>query len=279
MEMDLLKHAGSPMNNGLRTSVNKPPEETKTEKKVVKEKGFFKSLWSKIVSKEEPRKVGEVVNQTSTNIARQFLTTTKEARLFESMAIVYGGVADPFSMFEVRDEASKQERFHVIQDEIFRNYLNNHQFLMEEYPQHRPDKAHKIKMTEAIVRELCLTQKREQEQQRLQRTQQDADREDKPKEVKDLTYYIKTLVKVNFEQMLNFSQKIPFAIRAMLKIILVRARGLDNLNSKIKPDNDEIKLIAQILIAGWLNQGYRNPKCFGIQPSVERELEMEYIFF
>jgi hypothetical protein len=68
-----------------------------------------------------------------------------------------------------------------------------------------------------------------------------------------LTYYIKTLVKVNFEQMLNFSQKIPFAIRAMLKIILVRARGLENLNSKIKPDNDEIKLLAQILIAGWLN--------------------------
>jgi hypothetical protein len=53
--------------------------------------------------------------------------------------------------------------------------------------------------------------------------------------------------------MLNFSQKIPFAIRAMLKIILVRARGLENLNSKIKPDNDEIKLLAQILIAGWLN--------------------------
>jgi hypothetical protein len=77
------------------------------------------------------------------------------------MAIVYGGVADPFSMFEVSDEASKQERFHAIQDEIFRNYLNNHLFLMEEYPQHRPDKAHKIKMTEAIVRELCLTQKRE----------------------------------------------------------------------------------------------------------------------
>ncbi len=84
------------------------------------------------------------------------------------------------------------------------------------------------------------------------------------KPVKDFTYYIKTLVQKNFEQMLNFSQKIPFAIRAMLKIILIRARGLENFNTKIKPDSDEIKLLAEILIAGWLNQGYRNPKCFGI---------------
>jgi hypothetical protein len=56
--MDLLKHAGSPINGGVRSSVNQPPEENKTEKKVVKEKGFFKSLWSKIVSKEETRQAG-----------------------------------------------------------------------------------------------------------------------------------------------------------------------------------------------------------------------------
>lgn len=38
-------------------------------------------------------------------------------------------------------------------------------------------------------------------------------------------------------------------------------------------------MLADILIAGWLNTGYRNPKCFGIQPSVENELALEYIFF
>lgn len=53
--------------------------------------------------------------------------------------------------------------------------------------------------------------------------------------------------------MLNFSQKIPFAIRAVLKIILIRKRGTDNLNSKIKPDSDEIKMLAELLIASWLN--------------------------
>lgn len=111
----------------------------------------------------------------------------------------------------------------------------------------------------------------------MQRNHESMNQQNKP--VKDFTYYIKTLVQKNFEQMLNFSQKIPFAIRAMLKIILIRGRGLDNINTKIKPDSDEIKMLAEIMIAGWLNQGYRNPKCFGIQPSVERELEMEYIFF
>lgn len=38
-------------------------------------------------------------------------------------------------------------------------------------------------------------------------------------------------------------------------------------------------MLSKILIGGWLNVGYRNPKCFGIQPPVERELELEYIFF
>ena len=79
--------------------------------------------------------------------------------------------------------------------------------------------------------------------------------------------------------MLNFSQKIPFAIKAMLKILLIRSRGSDDFNTKIKPDRDEIHMLSEILIAGWLNAGYRNPKCFGIQPSVEKELELEYIFF
>ena len=39
----------------------------------------------------------------------------------------------------------------------------------------------------------------------------------------------------------------------MLKIILLRVRGLENLNSKVKPESDEIKLLSEILIAGWLN--------------------------
>lgn len=81
--------------------------------------------------------------------------------------------------------------------------------------------------------------------------------------------------------MLNFGMKIPFAIRAMFKILLVRARGGSDKDffDKIEPHSHEIYFLAEIFIAGWLNAGYRNPKCFGIQPSVEKELELEFIFF
>lgn len=65
----------------------------------------------------------------------------------------------------------------------------------------------------------------------------------------------------------------------MLKILIIKSRGSDNFNVKIKPNHDEIHFLAKILIAGWLNVGYRNPKSFGIQPSEERELELEYVFF
>ena len=64
--------------------------------------------------------------------------------------------------------------------------------------------------------------------------------------------------------MLNFGIKIPFAIKAMLKILLIKSRGGKDFNIKLKPDASEIHLMAEILIAGWLNIGYRNPKCFGI---------------
>lgn len=66
----------------------------------------------------------------------------------------------------------------------------------------------------------------------------------------------------------------------MLKILIIRSRGGgDNYNIKIKPTNEEIHLLASILIAGWMNVGYRNPKCFGIQPSELKELELEYVLF
>ena len=35
----------------------------------------------------------------------------------------------------------------------------------------------------------------------------------------------------------------------MLKIILLRVRGLENLNSKVKPESDEIKLLSEIFQA------------------------------
>lgn len=79
--------------------------------------------------------------------------------------------------------------------------------------------------------------------------------------------------------MINFQQKIPFAIRAMLRIILIRSRGINDFNQRISVESHEVCLLAQILIGGWLNTGQRNPKCFGIQPTVEKELELEFVFF
>lgn len=79
--------------------------------------------------------------------------------------------------------------------------------------------------------------------------------------------------------MINFQQKIPFAIRAMLRIILIRSRGINDFNQRISVESHEVCLLAQILIGGWLNMGQRNPKCFGIQPTVEKELELEFVFF
>jgi hypothetical protein len=38
-------------------------------------------------------------------------------------------------------------------------------------------------------------------------------------------------------------------------------------------------MLTEILIGGWLNNGFRNPKCFGIHQNVEQnELEFEFKF-
>lgn len=50
----------------------------------------------------------------------------------------------------------------------------------------------------------------------------------------------------------------------MLRIILVRSRGINDFNFRLRLEAEEVNMMAQILIGGWLNTGYRNPKCFGI---------------
>lgn len=70
-------------------------------------------------------------------------------------------------------------------------------------------------------------------------------------------------------------------MRALMRIIICRLRDISDYNirdiGKIKAS--EIKILAELFVAGWLNAGYRTPKSFGIQPSSERELELEYCFF
>jgi len=61
---------------------------------------------------------------------------------------------------------------------------------------------------------------------------------------------------------------------------MMLGRKLDpNKQNRIKLEDDEIHMLAEILIGGWLNTGFRNPKCFGIHSSNENELEFEFVFF
>ena len=65
----------------------------------------------------------------------------------------------------------------------------------------------------------------------------------------------------------------------MLKIILMRVRGCSDFKCKISLEANEIRLIADFLVAGWLNTGYRNPKAFGQSPCYDKEHELEFVFF
>lgn len=64
-----------------------------------------------------------------------------------------------------------------------------------------------------------------------------------------------------------------------MKILILKSRGISDFKTKIIFLDDEIRLLANFIVAGWLSTGYRNPKCFGIQPSEKKELELEYVFF
>jgi hypothetical protein len=95
----------------------------------------------------------------------------------------------------------------------------------------------------------------------------------------DLFYHIKNLVERTVNKLLNAREKIPFTIRAFLKILVMRARGLTDFKKRINLDSHEFQLIADFLIAGWLNAGFCNPKAFGAGPCYDKEHELEYIFY
>ena len=58
--------------------------------------------------------------------------------------------------------------------------------------------------------------------------------------------------------------KIPYSIRAMMKILILKSRGISDFRTKVSIVDDEIRMLADFVVASWLNTGYRNPKCFGI---------------
>ena len=81
---------------------------------------------------------------------------------------------------------------------------------------------------------------------------------------KDLTSQVIMITNKVFENMLSFQNKIPYAISAVLRIIIANAKGLSDLNKQIQLQTSDVYLLSELLISGWLNTGARNPKCFGV---------------
>lgn len=73
--------------------------------------------------------------------------------------------------------------------------------------------------------------------------------------------------------------KTPFVLRGMMKILVLRSRGISDLKVKIELSQSEVRMLCDFFIAGWLNTGYRNPKSFGLQPFGDKERELEFEFF
>jgi hypothetical protein len=96
---------------------------------------------------------------------------------------------------------------------------------MEAYPEFKSSLEHKIVIDEKEIRMSYMERKNVRSSVTANDMSMTSERPNK-----NLTYYLKSLVQKNFEQMLNFSNKIPFSIRAMLKILIIRSRGQDNFN-------------------------------------------------
>ena len=73
-------------------------------------------------------------------------------------------------------------------------------------------------------------------------------------------------------------------MRFMLKCLIIQSRLKPNqpkqdYSKKITITDDEVPLLAEMLIGSWLNIGFRNPHAFGFQNTTEKESDFEYTFF
>ena len=72
----------------------------------------------------------------------------------------------------------------------------------------------------------------------------------------------------------------------MLKILVLRAEESIDFNTQhldqsveIKLQRDLIYLLSDILIGCWLNNGFRNPNCFGVMQSTDKEKRFFHTLF
>jgi hypothetical protein len=99
------------------------------------------------------------------------------------------------------------------------------------------------------------------------------------KEYRDLTYHVKQLVSKTIDKLLFANDKTPFVIRAFMKILVLQARGTQDLNTKMDVTAFEVSMLSDFVVAGWLNTGFRNAKSFGLQAFGDKDIELEYEFF
>ena len=131
IEQDLFKIAGFVPNKRSGSTTDLNESMTLKEEVKVETKGFWKSLWGKITSKDEKKgetkkgladgdmtfdkndsileSFGDQHNSQRDSYAssQSFLSNYNNERLFDSLASIYGGETDPFSylkVFEAKDD-------------------------------------------------------------------------------------------------------------------------------------------------------------------------------
>lgn len=63
-----------------------------------------------------------------------------------------------------------------------------------------------------------------------------------------------------------------------MKILVLQARGVQDLNTKMDVTAFEVRMLSDFVVAGWLNTGFRNAKSFGLQAFGDKDIELEYEF-
>ena len=138
------------------------------------------------------------------------------------MTKIYGDNLDLFEGVElIKEEKTRLKKYDQIEAEIQKNYVNNHKCLMDCYTNYKISIDCKVNVTEEEFRKVCSS---DFSSQNISMNR-----------ASNLTYYVKIVIEKEFEQLFNFQEKIPFSIKAILKIILLKARGIENLNIKIIP--------------------------------------------
>ena len=87
------------------------------------------------------------------------------------------------------------------------------------------------------------------------------------------------------------TERMPYTIRAMMRILVERAEQCTSQENKgekdketrhrgrVRLERNQIYMLADILMGCWLNTGFRNPNCFGVLQPTDREKGFSHTLF